>query len=411
MQIDKKTIRNLFLAATGCIFLYWFLHETERFQGLWRGTMNLMWPFIMGAMLAFILNVPMRAIERKLNFVSKSSLRRILAIFLTFVFLFLILFGVIWLLIPQISETIQALTPKMVDFFTHCEELVRKFLYEHPEIMEFVNANTDFENLNWAGIIEKAVTMVSDSLSAIAGSAFTAVGSIVGTVVDFMVSLFFALYCLFGKEALARQGRRILYAILPEHISDEIVRILRLTNATFSNFISGQCLEACILGGLFAVSMAIFRMPYIPLISVLIGITALIPIVGAFIGCVFGAFFILVNNPLQAVWFVILFLVLQQIENNLIYPRVVGTSIGLPGMWVLVAVTVGGELLGISGMLLMIPVASVLYTLIREYTNKRLARRQVDPNKLVAQPPELKSKFKENREKRKEHIVTKKPKK
>ena len=156
------------------------------------------------------------------------------------------------------------------------------------------------------------------------------------------------------------------------------------------------------MGGMFAVSMAIFRMPYIPLVSVLIAVTAFIPIVGAWIGCVLGAFLMLVNEPMQAVWFVIMFLVIQQIENNMIYPRVVGTSIGLSGMWVLVAVTVGGELMGVVGMLLMIPISSVLFTLLREYTQKRIDAKQIDPEKLRDHPPELVSTFKENRKKRKD---------
>jgi len=218
--------------------------------------------------------------------------------------------------------------------------------------------------------------------------------------VNAVIGLVFSLYCLARKDILASQGRKILYSILPEAAADETVRILRLTNSTFSNFISGQCLEACILGGLFAVSMAIFKMPYIPLISVLIAITALVPIVGAFIGCILGAFFILVNDPIQAVLFIALFLVLQQIEGNLIYPKVVGTSIGLPGMWVLVAVTVGGEVMGIVGMLVMIPLASVCYTLLREYTSKMVQDKGIDPDKLRAHPPELRNQFKENRERR-----------
>ena len=172
-----------------------------------------------------------------------------------------------------------------------------------------------------------------------------------------------------------------------------MIRVLRLTNSTFSNFISGQCLEACILGCLFAVAMSIFKMPYISLVSVVIAVTALIPVVGAFVGCILGAFFILVNNPLQALTFVIMFLVIQQLENNLIYPRVVGTSIGLPGMWVLVAVTVGGDLMGAGGMLLMIPVTSVIYALLREFTDKRLAERGIPAEKLQNQPPELESRF------------------
>jgi predicted PurR-regulated permease PerM len=212
-----------------------------------------------------------------------------------------------------------------------------------------------------------------------------------------VIGIVFALYCLFGKETLARQGRRLLYAFFPENVSDETIRVMRLTNSTFSNFLSGQCVEVCILGSLFAISMAIFRMPYIPLVSVLVAVTAFIPIVGAFVGCVLGAFFIFVDDPLLAVGFVVMFLILQQIENNLIYPRVVGTSIGLPGMWVLLAVAVGGELMGVAGMFLMIPFASVLYTLLREVTNSRLENREIAPEKLIPQPPELKSHRKERR--------------
>jgi len=196
----------------------------------------------------------------------------------------------------------------------------------------------------------------------------------------------FAIYCLIRKEILASQARRLLYSFVPERISDEVVRILRMTNATFSGFLSGQCLEACILGTLFAIVMSIFRMPYVPLISVLIAVTALIPIVGAFVGCAVGAFFILVSNPMQALWFVIMFLILQQLENNLIYPKVVGKSVGLSGMWVLLAVSVGGAVMGVAGMLFMIPVFSVLYTLLREITEKRIAVREIPREKVNAQP-------------------------
>ena len=174
-----------------------------------------------------------------------------------------------------------------------------------------------------------------------------------------------------------------------------------MTNATFSRFLSGQCLEALILGCMFAIAMAIFRMPYIPLVSVVIAVTALVPIVGAFVGCVVGAFLILVQDPMQAVWFVVMFLVLQQIEGNLIYPRVVGSSIGLPGMWVLVAVGVGGDLMGVGGMLLMIPLTSVLYALMKEITEKRLAARGISKEKLQYYPPEISSRFKEKRQERK----------
>ena len=236
---------------------------------------------------------------------------------------------------------------------------------------------------------------------------FTAVIDFSTGIFNAVVSFVFAIYCLARKEILARQGRQILYSVFPEKVSDEVIRILRMTNVTFSNFISGQSLEAVILGAMFAVSMTIFRMPFMPLVSVIISITALVPIVGAFVGCVLGAFFILVQDPVLAFTFVIMFLVLQQIEGNLIYPRVVGTSIGLPGMWVLLAVAVGGDLMGIGGMLVMIPLSSVLYALTREFTQKRLAAKHIPAEKLQAQPPEITSKFKESRKKKKEEKIQK----
>ena len=267
------------------------------------------------------------------------------------------------------------------------------FLNENPQVMEWVRdalgaEGFTLESLNLGALVEKVIKMLGNSVSAIFKGAISAIGDVAVILVNVVVGIVFAIYCLFNKETLARQGRKLLYAFLPESVSDKTIRILRLTNATFSNFLSGQCVEVVILGAMFAVSMAIFRMPYIPLVSVLVAVTAFIPVVGAFVGCFFGAFFILVNDPLQAVGFVVLFLVVQQIEGNLIYPRVVGNSIGLPGMWVLLAVAVGGELMGVAGMFLMIPLASVLYTLLREITNARLQRRDLPEEKLIPQPPE-----------------------
>lgn len=389
MQIDKKTLRNIFIGVISCIVLYWILHETERVKAAWGVVTRVVSPFFLGAALAFIINVPMRAIEGTLNKITKPKIRRLIAIILTLICVLLVLTLVFLLLIPQMIDTIQSLVPKLITFATDVEGRTIVFLQENPQVMEWLTNNTDFEQFDWADLVQKLITMVGNSVSTILNGAFSAIGSIAGAFMDAFIAIVFCVYCLFQKETLARQGRKLLYAFLPEKYCDQTVRILRLTNATFSNFLSGQCVEVCILGSLFAISMAIFGMPYIPLVSVLVAVTAFIPVVGAWVGCIFGAFFILVANPIQSVWFVIMFIVLQQIENNLIYPRVVGTSIGLSGMWVLVAVGVGGELGGVAGMFLMIPVASVLYTLLREATNNRLADRTIDPEKLREQPPEL----------------------
>ena len=374
MQIDKKTIRKVFFLVVGCIFVYWLLHETERFSSFWNAFTAVVAPFVLGSILAFIFNVPLRAIENHLKFIRNEAIRRTVSIVATLFAIVLVIFGVFRLLVPQVTETIKILIPKMTDFFLRMELLVVDFLEDNPQLLQWVYANTELESLDWAGLIQKGITVAKNSLTVIAIGAFSAFGSITTSVINTVIGLVFSLYALSRKEILARQGRMLLYSFVSEKTADETIRILRLTNATFSNFISGQCLEALILGCLFAISMAIFDMPYIPLVSVLIAVTALIPIVGAFVGCFLGAFFILVNDPFQAVLFVAMFLVIQQLENNLIYPRVVGTSIGLPGMWVLVAVTVGGELMGVAGMLIMIPLVSVLYTLAPSLKKHSLAK-------------------------------------
>lgn len=399
LEISKKNLWRVFLVVCGCIFLYWLLHETERVGFVMDKVTGILSPFILGGVLAFILNVPMRSIETKLlKKMSNEKGKRLLAVVLTFIAMLLVLAFVFWLLIPQVMNTVKSLIPNLYSFFTEAEVFVREVLSDNPQLNELLKSYTNFENINWKELLEKSLNVLGSSVSTIVGGAVSAIGTIFSGVFNLFIAIVFAVYCLFQKEILARQGRKLLYAFLKEKTADTTIRILRLTNSTFSNFLSGQCIEVCILGAMFAIAMAIFRMPYIPLISVLIAVTAFIPIVGAWVGCVLGGFLILVEDPMLAVWFVIMFLVIQQIENNLIYPRVVGTSVGLSGMWVLVAVALGGELMGVAGMFLMIPIVSVLYTLLREITNTKLASTVVNAEKLQPQPPELNSKFKEKRE-------------
>ncbi len=399
MELSKKTLRRVFWGAAGLIVLYWLLHETERLTNVLHVVWSMLSPFIAGAAFAFVLNVPMRAIERVLKGIRQERLRRALAILLTVVAVILVLIGVVYLLVPQLWQTVESLIATLPGFFQNAQARINEYLKANPELLQWLTENTDFTSLNWPDLIQKAVSWISNSFTTIMDGALNVVKQLSAGIFNAVLSLVFGLYCLARKEILARQGRRVLYSLLPEKFSDEVVRVLQMTNSVFSNFISGQCLEAVILGGMFAVSMAIFKMPYIPLVSVVISVMALVPIVGAFVGCFVGAFFIMVQDPVLAFWFVIMFLVLQQIEGNLIYPRVVGTSIGLPGMWVLVAVGVGGDMFGIVGMLLMIPLTSVLYALAREFTCKRVVRRGIDPEKLRNQPPELSSGFRSKRNK------------
>ena len=408
MQFDKKSMRNLMFCIFSGILLYWVLFNTERAMQLVTNGWKLVTPFVAGAIIAFIFNVPMRAVEREFLFVKNEGLRRTIAILVTLLLFVLIMAFVFLLLIPQVSNTVEIIVSRLPDFVKREVDHLMNFLNNNPEIKDWVLARTNLEAIDWPNLIQKVVSFVGERFSTVFGGAFSAIGSVTSALVNTFLAVIFAFYSLGRKEILARQGRRFVYSVLSEKNADRIVRVVRLSNTTFSNFISGQCLEAVILGSLFAIGMAILKLPYIALVSVIIGITALVPIVGAFIGCALGCLFILVDSPVQAVTFLVLFLVLQQLEGNLIYPKVVGTSIGLPGMWVLVAVSVGSELMGIMGMLVMIPLVSVIYALLREFTQNRLEERKIPDYKLKDHPPELRSRFKENRQRRQENRMANK---
>ena len=386
MQIDKKLMHRLFALIAGAIVFAWLVLDTARATALFNRVWELISPFVAGAAFAFIFNVPMRAIENQLEGVRKQSLKRGLSIILTILCLVLLIMFVFELLLPQIRLTLESLSAKIPAFIDRTAQKLMLLIEENPDLGIWIMETFHLQSLNWSNIIKDVLAWLANQVSAVMGGAVNVIGSVTSGLVNAVIGIVFAIYALGRKEILAGQGRRILYSVLPERKADEVIRIARLTNQTFSSFISGQCLEAVILGCLFAVVMAILKLPYVPLVSVIIAVTGLIPVVGAFVGCFVGAFFILVNDPMQAVTYVVKFLVLQQLENNLIYPRVVGTSIGLPGMWVLVAVTIGGEIMGVAGMLVMIPLVSVLYTLGREFTEYRLNQLNIPPEKLEPKP-------------------------
>ena len=398
MQMDKKQVKTLVLGAMSCILLYWFLNDMERVKTMVGGVFRLVQPFLVGACIAFILNVPMRAIEKQIKRIPKFPADRAVSILLTLAALGLVMALVVYLLVPQIRETGEIIAQQLPPFVARVEANILRFLEENPQIADWLWEYTDMESMNWKAMVDQAIDFLGSGLGKVVGNTVGVVKGFISSIWSVFVSLIFSLYCLGNKERLARQGRRLLYSFLPERWADEIIRVGRLANSTFSNFLSGQCIEVIILGSMFALTMTILRMPYVPLVSVLVAVTAFVPIVGAWIGCALGALFILVNDPMQALAFVVMFLILQQIENNLIYPRVVGTSVGLPSMWTLAAVTVGADIMGVAGMVLMIPICSVLYTLLREFTEDRVKVKGIDPEKLKDHPPVLKSKLKEKRE-------------
>ena len=401
MHIDKKLMHRIFGLIACAIVFAWLVLDTARATALFDQIWDLFSPFAAGAAIAFVFNVPMRAIENQLRDIRKPGVRRVFSIVLTILFLVLIVMFVFELLIPQIRETLVSLSAKIPAFIDRTAQKMMLLVEENPDIGIWIQEVFNLESLNWSNILKDILSWLANQVSALMGGAVNVIGNVASGIVNAVIGIVFAIYALGRKEILAGQARRILYSVLSERRADEVIRISQLTNVTFSNFISGQCLEAVILGCLFAVVMAVLKLPYIPLVSVIIAVTALIPVVGAFVGCVVGAFFILVNDPVQAVTFVVMFLILQQLENNLIYPRVVGTSIGLPGMWVLLAVTIGGEIMGVAGMLVMIPLVSVLYTLGREFTNRRLDQKQIPLEKLEPKPIVIPKKVNKAQERKK----------
>ena len=401
MHIDKKLMHRLFVLIAGAIVFAWLVLDTARATALFNRIWELLSPFVAGAAIAFVFNVPMRAIEHQLEGIRKQGLKRGLSIILTLLCLVLLIMFVFELLLPQIRLTLESLSAKIPAFIDRTAQNLMLLIEENPDLGVWIQETFHLQSLNWSNIIKDVLAWLANQVSTVMGGAVNVIGSVTTGIVNAVIGIVFAIYALGRKEILAGQCRRILYSILSERKADEVIRIAQLTNATFSSFISGQCLEAVILGGLFAVVMSVLSLPYVPLVSVIIAVTALIPVVGAFVGCFVGAFFILVNDPVQAVTFVVMFLVLQQLENNLIYPRVVGTSIGLPGMWVLVAVTIGGETMGVAGMLVMIPLVSVLYTLAREFTDYRLSQRNIPLEKLEPKPIVKPQKVNHKKEKRK----------
>ena len=378
MQLDKKTIRTLLLMASFCIVLYWGLQNLDRVGGILNRVWGLVSPFVLGGSMAFILNVPMRAIEKALPKKLVKG-RRAAALTLTLLAVLGVMALVLLLILPQLGRTIASIGAQLPGFWADSQKWLADLMVQYPMLEEWIS--TEFIT-DWKSAVSAVAEWFKNGGFALVGNAATAATGFVMQFVDFFIGLIFALYLLACKETLTRQAKMLLYAWGPAHRAEKAVEVARLTNHTFSKFLSGQCLEACILGGLFAVGMLLCRMPYVTLISVLVAVTALIPVFGAFIGCIVGAFLILLVDPILALWFVVLFLVLQQVEGNLIYPHVVGRSVGLPSIWVLVAVTIGGSVMGLAGMLIFIPLCSVAYTLLRENVLQRLHRRRIPEEKL-----------------------------
>ena len=344
MEFNRETmkkIRSLILFAAFILVCLW------KYQMIF----HVLFPFALGGAIALILNVPMDFVERHLfrqagkprgRFARKAA--RPVSLLLVLLLAAAVAAVVSFLLVPQLGRTF--------------EELKGNIRAYTPRLLELQ------KEVDWKGI------------------AVTAARSVVSKVAAFLIAFAFALYILLQKEKLGRQVRTVLFAFVRRGRAEAALEVCAFTYRTFAGFLAGQCVEALILGGLFVVSMLILKIPYALLMGVVISVTALVPVFGAFVGCGAGVILIFLEDPVKALVFLILFLVLQEIEGDLIYPHVVGNSVGLPPIWVLAAVSVGGSLMGVTGMLVSIPLAAVIYALFREIVYLKLRQKKIDPGNL-----------------------------
>ena len=388
MNLNKENMRKLReLILMTVIILIALWNYKLLFE--WAGAaFRIILPFLLGGGIAFVLNIPMSFLEEKIfgnrHLKDKKIVKKLarpVSLIMTLAIVIGVIVLVMFVVIPELTRTVVSLGRTIQTFIPEAQECLEEIFTDNKEIGAWLaELNLDVDKLT-----DQAVSFFQNGAGDILNSTMSAIGSIVSGVTTFVIAFVFSCYVLLQKEKLSVQVKKVVYAFFPERRCEWLFEVAGLASKAFSSFFTGQCVEALILGCMFFIVMSILNMPYTLLVSVLIAFTALIPIFGAFIGCFVGAFLILMVDPMKMLVFVVTFLILQQIEGNLIYPKVVGSSVGLPSIWVLAAVSIGGSLMGIVGMLIFIPIVSVVYTLFKAsvYKHLRKKRRDISDGKKV----------------------------
>lgn len=388
MNLNKENMRKLReLILFTVIILIALWNYKLLFE--WAGAaFRIILPFLLGGGIAFVLNIPMSFLEEKIfgnrHLKDKKIVKKLarpVSLIMTLAIVIGVIVLVMFVVIPELTRTVVSLGRTIQTFIPEAQEFLEEIFTDNKEIGAWLaELNLDVDKLT-----DQAVSFFQNGAGDILNSTMSAIGSIVSGVTTFVIAFVFSCYVLLQKEKLSVQVKKVVYAFFPERRCEWLFEVAGLASKAFSSFFTGQCVEALILGCMFFIVMSILNMPYTLLVSVLIAFTALIPIFGAFIGCFVGAFLILMVDPMKMLVFVVTFLILQQIEGNLIYPKVVGSSVGLPSIWVLAAVSIGGSLMGIVGMLIFIPIVSVVYTLFKAsvYKHLRKKRRDISDGKRV----------------------------
>ena len=368
MQLSRKKLIQYGIIIVLVLFI--LIYPVEIYN-IFLNILGVAMPLILGAVLAYVLNILCVKLEKyffpntKIKILQKS--RRALVILTTLVIVTLVMVGVFRLVLPQFFNALADFFKNIPSFFEGLSALLEKI--NHNSV---ISDQLESMNIDWSSVQSKVMKYLTSGMGGVFGSTFKIVTGITKGFVNFILALTFAIYILATKEKLGRQIKKLAHAYLKNEHIQKVKYVVDIADDMFSHFIAGQVTEAIILGSLCSLGMIIFRFPYALSVGAFVSITALIPILGAWLGGIVGFLLIAVKSPIEAVFFIVFLLVLQQFESNVIYPRVVGTSIGLPGIWVLASITVGGGLGGIVGMLLGVPVAATIYQLLKNDTNRRL---------------------------------------
>lgn len=385
LPAGKKLLKYALIVVAFATLLFWITEHPEKPLGIISKVLSWFTPFIIGFCIAYIVNLLMRPLEKlwaviwaraKGDFHSK--LKRPVCLILSALVVFGLIFAVVFMVIPALKDTVVSFVDRIPQYIQETEELYNRF----AEFLQNYNFELPDISIKMDKLGATLKGFITNYGNNVVNTTFNVTASIVSVIVDIVLGIAFSIYVLAQKETLGRQFKKVIYALFKQQNADRILEFSKLTDSVFTKFVTGQLTEAVIIGVLCFIGMIIFRMPYAVVISVLVGFTALIPIFGALFGTAIGAFLILLESPIKAFWFVIFIIILQQLEGNLIYPRVVGKSVGLPGIWVLVAVTVGGSAIGIGGMLFAVPVATVLYVIFKEYIQKIYKEKDVHRNQM-----------------------------
>ena len=375
---NKKYLKILAIVLVSILF-YVFLSHMGVVKAVAKKILSVLAPIIVGLCMAFIFNIPLKLLETKIfgkltrkNGKFWSKIKRPLCLSISLITVFGLVAVLLAFIIPEFIVTCQ----KFFEIFPPAMENLTGYI---NGVLSQFNPQGDSSpiQIDWAHISSWALNIINNNQEFITQSAIEIITGLFTTVVNFVLGLFFSIYLLYSKEALGRLMKSIVYSIMKRENAKKFISVVVLSNKAFTGFVTGQCIEVLLTGAMCAAGMLVFKMPFIVMVSCVVAFTAFVPVFGPVVGTAIGAFLIFVQSPAKAIGFVIMMIVLQQIESNVVYPKIMGKQVGLPGIWVLIAVTIGGGLFGVMGVIISVPTCSVLYTLFDRWLKKRLEERNI----------------------------------